>query len=397
MRPGTSHAPRVVTGSHALFSPSLPLIRAVPANEQMASVARLQALRQPSRLATLARTYATQQGSGYVPRASLQNMAPPPPHRGPTKPESPTFYTARAGYYDSLATLEQAIHHSSSALKRLALLPLPAFARAALPPLQPVWKTKADMASVLEGTLTTARYRRATALLNELDDHRNIAQTAGVLELAENIAGVLKLFERENKSAVLARGKRKPVKIDEYGRSYTVGRRKESAARVWVIPVKKSAPAAGTAETTKPESILDLGKTPETAAAPAAQASITTTEILINNLPLATYFPIPADRERIVRPLKLTGLLGAYNVFALVRGGGTSGQAGAVAQGLSKGLAAHVPEVEIILRRGAIILVFRYLIKITWIFVISSEGHPARPTYGGAQKDWSCQGSQAGV
>lgn len=60
-----------------------------------------------------------------------------------------------------------------------------------------------------------------------------------------------------------------------------------------------------------------------------------------------------ADRERIVRPFKVTGLLGAYNVFAIVRGGGSTGQSGAVSLAVAKGLAAHLPEVEIILRKGS--------------------------------------------
>ena len=76
------------------------------------------------------------------------------------------------------------------------------------------------------------------------------------------------------------------------------------------------------------------------------------TEILVNNKPLNEYFQVPVDRERIIRPFRLAGLLGAYNVFALVRGGGKSGQAGAVAHGIAKCLAAHVPDIELILRRG---------------------------------------------
>ena len=62
--------------------------------------------------------------------------------------------------------------------------------------------------------------------------------------------------------------------------------------------------------------------------------------------------PLPADRERVVRPFKIAGLLGAFNVFSLVRGGGTTGQSGAICLGIAKGLAAHVPDVEVLLRRG---------------------------------------------
>jgi small subunit ribosomal protein S9 len=160
------------------------------------------------------------------------------------------------------------------------------------------------------------------------------------------------MFERDNKAAVLARGNRKPVKFDEHGRSYTVGKRKESAARVWIIPVKQKAAPTPT-ETQAPDfgAVDPISIAPEKSAAP-----ITATEILVNGIPLSKYFPLPADRERIVRPFKLTGLLGAYNVFAIVRGGGTTGQSGAVAHGLAKGLAAHVPDVELILKRCAYFL-----------------------------------------
>lgn len=60
----------------------------------------------------------------------------------------------------------------------------------------------------------------------------------------------------------------------------------------------------------------------------------------------------------MVRPLKVAGVLGGFNIFALVRGGGTSGQSGAVALGIAKALAAHEPGVEGILRKGDSILTF---------------------------------------
>ena len=285
----------------------------------------------------------------YVPPASLEHVDPRPRRsRVKAKPESPAFFTGRAGYYDSIDSLENAIHHSQRALKNLHLLPLPAFAKEALPPLRTVWKTKEDMTSLLSAKLTTSRYGRITGLLGQLNDHRRIAEVGGYSELSSGLSTILEVFERENKAAVLARGIRKPVKFDEYGRSYTVGKRKESAARVWIIPMKQKAPAPAEVQATSPNSdTMDpISISPEEEPTP-----VTTTEILINGMPLSRYFPLPADRERIVRPFKLTGLFGAYNVFAIVRGGGTTGQSGAVAHGIAKGLAAHVPDVELILRR----------------------------------------------
>jgi len=289
----------------------------------------------------------------YVPPASLEHVDPRPRRsRVNAKPESPTFFTGRAGYYDSIDSLENAIHHSQRALKNLHLLPLPTFAKEALPPFQTVWKPKEDMSSLLSAKLTTSRYRRVTGLLGQLSDHRRIADVGGYSELSSGLSTILEVFERDNKAAVLARGIRKPVKFDEYGRSYTVGKRKESAARVWIIPVKqRTAPIPPEAQAiTSPEfgTADPISIVPEKIAVP-----IPTTEILINGIPLSKYFPLPADRERIVRPFKVTGLIGAYNVFAIVRGGGTTGQSGAVAHGIAKGLAAHVPDVELILRRCA--------------------------------------------
>jgi len=56
-----------------------------------------------------------------------------------------------------------------------------------------------------------------------------------------------------------------------------------------------------------------------------------------------------------VRPLKVAGVLGAYNVFALVRGGGMSGQSGAVALGVARAL-VHLEEgVEGVLRKAKLL------------------------------------------
>ncbi|OBZ67169.1 37S ribosomal protein S9, mitochondrial [Grifola frondosa] len=321
----------------------------------------------------LRRTYAT---APYVPAASLEGMQRR--YNGPptkSKPESPTFYTARSSYYDEVISLESAIHQTRSALRTLQLLNLPKFARDSLPPLQPVWKTKLALNEDLSTKLSTARYRRVIDLLNELNDYRNVAQTAGCEGLAAAIQSMLDNFEPENKEAVLARGKRKPVTFDEYGRTYTVGRRKESSARVWVIAVQPppEEPAAAPPLSAVAQSVSDEASAPVDNAAsssvdlvpetsgplsftlPPTPVKVTTTNILINNTPLHQYFPLLSDRERVIRPFKIAGLLGAYNVFALARGGGTTGQSGAVSLGIAKALAAHVPDVEVLLRRAKLL------------------------------------------
>jgi small subunit ribosomal protein S9 len=244
------------------------------------------------------------------------------------------------------------------------------------------------MASIFTIPLTTARYKKVTALLAQLSEYRRIATAAGLEELRVGVENLVELFETDNKDALLARGVTKPVKFDQYGRSYTVGRRKTSVARVWIIrtntyatmdpaeraPIRDLAgstpasqpkthdpdyiaevleilaegPPAQASSTTSPHvTPTSPGQLPQSESLqdplppPKPQIPITPSEILINNTPLASYFPLPADRERVVRPLRIAGLLGAYNVFSIVRGGGMSGQSGAVALGIAKGLVAQ--------------------------------------------------------
>ncbi|PCH43608.1 ribosomal protein S5 domain 2-like protein [Wolfiporia cocos MD-104 SS10] len=313
--------------------------------------------------AVRARTYATM----YVPPAALENIIE---RRHPRKPapESPNFYTGRAAYFDQVNALESAIQHTRSALQTLELLPLPVFARESIPPAHNVWMTKEALADKLNARLTTSRYRRLLGLLNQLDSYRRIADVAGVVQLAERVADVLQIFERENKAAVLAQGKRKPVQFDQYGRSYTIGRRKESTARVWMIPVQRkeaAADASTSAALAAPEGLeaqtadslppLESSVTSAFDDAPVAPVEVTTSNILINNTPLVQYFPLLTDRERIIRPFRIAGLIGAYNVFALVRGGGTTGQSGAVSLGVAKALAAHAPDVEPLLKKAKLL------------------------------------------
>ena len=272
---------------------------------------------------------------------SSQDEVPRQPRPPPFKPipDSPSFYTTRAVYHDQVVYLERAIGRAHHVLRSRHLLPLPDFARASLPPLCPVWKSQIEMASNFDTKMSMGRYRKVVKLLNQLNDYHRIATLGSCHDLGEKIGDITSMFENNEKEAVLARGKRKKVILDEHGRSYTLGKRKTSSARVWMIPVQ-----APKQEPT-PDELLGLPETNPT-------YSVTTTTILVNNLPINEYFSLPADRERITRPLRVAGVLGKYNVFAIVRGGGTTGQSGALAHGISKGVVAHEPDFETLFRRG---------------------------------------------
>ncbi|MDA1089597.1 MAG: 30S ribosomal protein S9 [Proteobacteria bacterium] len=99
--------------------------------------------------------------------------------------------------------------------------------------------------------------------------------------------------------------------IDDLGRSYATGKRKNAIARVWIKP--------------------GPGK------------------IIVNGREQGTYFARPVLRMVINQPFAVTDREGQYDVFCTVKGGGLSGQAGAVRHGISKALTYYEP-----LLRGAL-------------------------------------------
>ena len=93
--------------------------------------------------------------------------------------------------------------------------------------------------------------------------------------------------------------------VDAQGRSYATGRRKDAVARVWLKP--------GT------------GK------------------IIVNGRDQEVYFARPSLRLVINQPFGVTERTGQYDVVATVKGGGLSGQAGAVKHGIAQALSKFEP------------------------------------------------------
>ena len=60
--------------------------------------------------------------------------------------------------------------------------------------------------------------------------------------------------------------------------------------------------------------------------------------IRVNGRAFEDYFPRPASRLIIMQVLELTSTVGRFDVHVNVRGGGVSGQAGAVKHGIAKAL-----------------------------------------------------------
>lgn len=100
---------------------------------------------------------------------------------------------------------------------------------------------------------------------------------------------------------------REPVK-DDLGRSYATGKRKDAVARVWIKP--------------------GSGK------------------VIVNGKDQDAYFARPVLQMILRQPFEVAGVDGQFDVMATVKGGGLSGQAGAVKHGISKALQLFDPSLR---------------------------------------------------
>ncbi|OCF44008.1 hypothetical protein I317_02114 [Kwoniella heveanensis CBS 569] len=266
--------------------------------------------------------------------ASIAPYSPPSfdtaPVRRPPRPASPEFFTGRPTFNESLSALSSTIKSTQSSLREKHVYPLPSHLPTLSPP-RASWVSSEELSSLFDVKLRTNTLRQVMELLTELHHLRHISDMSGYPELVQQINQALQNYERdEAKSSSERRAERdSAAKVDKFGRAYGMGRKKTSSARVWMIPTPSAQNIfASTSNGTSAQ--------PTTATAAGSPAS---SSVLINHVPLATYFPRPSDRETILRPLRISGFLGAFNIFAFARGGGVSGQAGAVALGVARALA----------------------------------------------------------
>ena len=80
-----------------------------------------------------------------------------------------------------------------------------------------------------------------------------------------------------------------------------------------------------------------------------------TGKILVNGQGVKEYFRRESALPFIEQPLELTEQLGKVDVLANIRGGGLSGQAGALRHGISKALIEMNPELRQVLKRAGLI------------------------------------------
>jgi len=94
--------------------------------------------------------------------------------------------------------------------------------------------------------------------------------------------------------------------------TYATGKRKDSVARVYLVPGKGN--------------------------------------IIVNDTPVAKYFRRPVLQMIIAQPFNITKRETAYDAICMVMGGGLSGQAGAVKHGISKALEKAEPDLRKVLK-----------------------------------------------
>lgn len=64
-------------------------------------------------------------------------------------------------------------------------------------------------------------------------------------------------------------------------------------------------------------------------------------DIIINHRAIEDYFPIDTARMLIRRPLEAVDMMNKFNIYITVRGGGTTGQAGAIQLGIARALVQY--------------------------------------------------------
>jgi len=106
-------------------------------------------------------------------------------------------------------------------------------------------------------------------------------------------------------------------KIDQYGRAYGTGRRKSSVARVWIKP------GAG--------------------------------RMTVNGKAVTEYFARPTLQMHALAPFAVANRLNQYDLMCTVKGGGLSGQAGAVRHGLTRALMAFEPGLRPALKQAGFV------------------------------------------
>lgn len=128
----------------------------------------------------------------------------------------------------------------------------------------------------------------------------------GTQESRDALAAMRAKEAQKNKWLQNARPPVRVSEIDERGRAYGRGSRKSAQARVWIQP--------------------GVG------------------EVVVNRKDFLSYFPRETDREHVVGPFVASQTCGKFDVTVAVKGGGLTGQAGAIRLGIARALEKWNPD-----------------------------------------------------
>ena len=166
------------------------------------------------------------------------------------------------------------------------------------------WKTHAQYMLTAQEPVRVARYSRILKVLHRLNYIHPSLMPQEVIE-------TMQAYKRDiNPHDNI----KQPIVIDEFGRARGTGKRKTSSAIAWVVEGDG--------------------------------------QVLVNGKSLSQTFGRMHDRESVIWALKAADRIDRYNVWALVRGGGPTGQAEALTLAVANGLLVHEPNLKPTLRRG---------------------------------------------
>ncbi|KAJ4336637.1 37S ribosomal protein S9, mitochondrial [Ascochyta clinopodiicola] len=211
-------------------------------------------------------------------------------------PASPSYFSAKPTFTDDFLSL-------SALLRKVATLPTIPNAEAP----KVAWKTVEQYRIMTNEPVKTQRFHKMLHILRRLNCiHPQL--------MPDEVVQAMLRYKKPSQPGDV---KPKPGVIDELGRAKGVGRRKTSSAVAWLVEGEG--------------------------------------EVLINGQSLTDFFGRLHHRESAVWALKATQRLDKYNLFGLVQGGGSTGQAEAMTLAVAKALLVHEPALKPALRRAGCI------------------------------------------
>ncbi len=100
-----------------------------------------------------------------------------------------------------------------------------------------------------------------------------------------------------------------------------------------------------------PRYIEAVGRRKEATARVRIYPEIKEGEIIVNDKPLNVYFPLERHRLHLLEPLKVAGLEGSFRITVQTRGGGITGQAGAIRLGIARALVKYNEDLRPLMRQ----------------------------------------------